>query len=142
MEQLYKGYPDGLDYAFSCFELNGFGFQAMGAAPPGTLAIAFLARVQDWKNAKTMADVSRPDPEENEVTTYLRKHVPESKTVTCDDYLGRRYLKIHFTEWELIPAVLNAILQHGQWQLATHNKLRVRTDVVQLSGDAMVTGRL
>jgi hypothetical protein len=101
-------FPDQLHRAFSPFENNGFGFQSIGGSgPKGSLVVAWTGR-----HRPDPYDMSVKDPTYNEVTAYLREKVPESKTAECDGYLGRLYLRIHFSEWNLIPAVFNAILSH------------------------------
>jgi hypothetical protein len=114
MEQLYQAaFPDRLGSAFAGFEWNGFGFQAAGGGPNGVLVIACL-----WARDTIGA------PSTDCVTAYLRDKVPDCKTVECIDYLGRLFVRLHFGDWNAIARVLQTILDHGDWCLTTHNKLR------------------
>ena len=47
-----------------------------------------------------------------------------SETVHLDDYLGRAYIEIHWTEYDKIESVLTSMLQHGHG-FALHTKFRV-----------------
>jgi hypothetical protein len=107
-ERYGDAFPDQLHHAFSPFEHNGFGFQSIGdGGPKGSLVVAWTGR-----HRPDPYDRSGKDPTYSEVTAYLREKVPESKTAECNDYLGRLYLRIHFSEWNLIPTVFHAILSH------------------------------
>ena len=88
--------------------MNGFGWQARGAHKvDGHLVIAFI-----WKGRDENGHSIGPGIDEAELQSYLRSQTL-SKTVLIGDFIGRIYIMIYYTEWALIPVVIQAVLDRG-----------------------------
>lgn len=89
-----------------CFEIdywNGFGFQYS----EGMLIIAQL-----WF-------ATGNDIDEDVVANYVCEKTP-SRTVKGVDFLGRKFIKVHFSEWDLIPIIFQCLIDRGDLCVATH----------------------
>ncbi len=72
---------------------NGFGFQSPGG-------------VQDYFVIARVGEDDIPDHQMN-----LIKQETGSKTVANNNWLGRAFLQVHWTEYNLIDRILNMLLQ-------------------------------
>lgn len=94
--------------------LNGFGFQCDDGVGPvcGTLALAFI-------NGTSGSEV-----DEDECTAHVLDNTA-STTFRCDSWIGRAYIAIHLSEWDLIPAVVECLIATKKYYIRTINKLEV-----------------
>jgi Zinc finger, C3HC4 type (RING finger) len=84
---------------------NGFGWQATGLHyGPGHLVIAFISRMRDRHGEPIGGAI-----DEEALEARIRA-ATGATTVHVFDYLGRTVLSIYYTEWALIPAVVQAVL--------------------------------
>lgn len=101
LESHFPGEPD-LAKALAAEEHNGFGFQAYGAGPPGHLVFAKVAEENEGKLGAAM------------------RRDTASETVREEEFLGRVFLSVHYSEWALIPQLFQYAIDHGEDWVAVH----------------------
>jgi len=103
---------------------NGFGFQTDdGVSPPGYMVLAFLSRPVPKGNL-IMAWPDGPAPiHVNHETVRLQAHFASNR-MAVDDFLGHKFIKLHWTEYQRIPEVLQYFLDHD-FNLQLRNTLKV-----------------
>jgi len=95
-ESLPQDFPTtGLHTAFLQEDYNGFGFQVIGNARPGYLAVARLPADCPGDLASKLQDKTG------------------SMSVELADFVGNYFLVLHYTEWDLIPKIFSASCDLG-----------------------------
>lgn len=107
-----SSYPQEVKNAFYAEECNGFGFQSVGAGPPGTIIF-----VQIYHS--DLIDLI----DERTLSSTISRIVPNTTTLQGFDFLGRSFVGIHYSEWESIPSVIQWLLDN-HYSLSLHNKLK------------------
>lgn len=64
------------------------------------------------------------------------REATRSNTFELDDCLGRRYLKLHVIEWEMIPIILRYVAQRGDMRFSLTGNMRANRALDTLDADA------
>ena len=111
-ENLDEAERNAIVFAMQAEYTNGFGFQFDDADMSFIIAL-FGPR-----------DYEKADANFNDTVQSTAKAIaPKSK---CGDFIGRHYLQVDVSEYEMIPAVLNAILQLPNLWIKPQTHLPVR----------------
>ena len=100
-------FPPDLKKVLLREEYEGFGFQVSGAEN-GKIIFA-----------KAYSSVRRKRIDPELLVQEIRENTG-SRTIGINDWLGRNYLDIHYTEWEYIPKVIQWLLNTNLYQIGTH----------------------
>jgi hypothetical protein len=96
---------------FTIEYINSFGFQADEAKSSVSLTIAVIS-LAPAKSGYDSDDETVRRIDGKEIVRRLREKTG-SKTVGWFDWIGRNCIDIDYTEWELIPAVMQALIDMG-----------------------------
>jgi hypothetical protein len=116
---------------FQCIqaeEINGFGFQPLNEECPGGLVFAKIG---------TTGSIDSPEYQSfSEADTMsLVTTATGSNTFRIINFLGRDFMSVHFSEWNLIPKIVKALLIGGQYWIAIHNNMKVSFNAKDLPPD-------
>lgn len=100
-----------LEKCFSIDNWNAFGFQY----DCNTDGKFIIARISQKGGDHT---------DEDAIAKYAGDKTG-SKTVSGRDFLGYKFVEVHYTEWELIPAVFQCLIDRGDLWVATHTNCSV-----------------
>lgn len=92
---------------------NAFGFQADGLDSKAALIVARVS--------STPADRWR-EVNNRELAQYVREKTG-SQTAQGVEWLGRHYIAIDYTEWNLIPLLFQTLIDRGGLYVTPHSKL-------------------
>jgi len=111
----------------STVESNGFGFQADHADPQGTLIIAQICKATANGASSVLSFSELPSRAPLSLLDLRNELQQQTGSTTIDvlDWLDRIFLSIHCSEWALIPAIFEYLLdQYSEIRIRPQNKLR------------------
>jgi hypothetical protein len=121
----YTGIPAVLAAAHT----NGFGFD-FDLENKVSFAIVSMAPADPANILSTPSWIG------NREFSLAVRDATRSNTFELDDCLGRRYLKLHVIEWEMIPIILRYVAQRGDMRFSLTGNMRANRALDTLDADA------
>lgn len=117
--------PLAVRMALDLEQATGFGFQSSFLSDEdkddGRIIFAGFSMTPE-ASEKLWASRTSPfskQAEDDALASYLRDNT-QSKTVKVEDYLAHKFLSIHYTEWECIPLIFQAMLLRCEFNIWPH----------------------